>query len=224
MRYKTPLLLFFTTACLVYANTIPNDLVYDDLAVIPDQEVIRDPWALGAIFGGRYFGDLAEQDPLYRPLTVWSLALTYGLNKGLGLPGDHPQARLAGDAVLPVCEQRAQGMSIDQLGELQLERRRRTAVEDHLQAVETFGAPRRRDSNQARDASEYAAPVRQPGIGPPRDAELAQGLVVVADQCSPDALTTARREAHRDEESQIDTGIAAPRSRPVEHHDRRLAA
>ena len=100
MRYKTHLLLLFTMACLVYANTVSNDLVYDDLAVIPDQEVIRDPWALGAIFGGRYFGDLAEQDPLYRPLTVWSLALTYALNQGLGLPGEHPVGFHLGNLLL----------------------------------------------------------------------------------------------------------------------------
>ena len=85
-----PLLIIACAACLLYANTLTNDLVFDDAYVVTGQKAIRHPWDLREIFGGRYYGELREQDPLYRPLTVWTLALNYGANRVLGLPGEHP--------------------------------------------------------------------------------------------------------------------------------------
>ncbi|MCZ6635068.1 MAG: tetratricopeptide repeat protein [bacterium] len=77
-------------ACLFYGNTLPNELLFDDAELIPHQNGLRTPWDVGAIFSGRYWGALKKSDTLYRPLTVWSLSLNYGLNRVLGLPGVHP--------------------------------------------------------------------------------------------------------------------------------------
>ena len=76
-------------ACLIYANTLPNELVFDDRELILNQKAIRNPWDLEAILRGRYWDDLRE-DTLYRPLTIWSLALNYRVNLAIGLPGAHP--------------------------------------------------------------------------------------------------------------------------------------
>ncbi len=56
-------------ACLIYANTLPNELVFDDRELILNQKAIRNPWDLEAILRGRYWDDLRE-DTLYRPLTI----------------------------------------------------------------------------------------------------------------------------------------------------------
>ncbi len=77
-------------ACLLYGNTASNPLVFDDLELISHQKAIRNPGDLQAIFGGRYWGEVREEDVLYRPLTIWSLALNYRANQMLGLPGEHP--------------------------------------------------------------------------------------------------------------------------------------
>jgi Tfp pilus assembly protein PilF len=77
-------------ACLVYGNTLTNALLFDDAELIPHQTALRAPWDLGAIFTGRYWGELKVSDTLYRPLTVWSLSLNYGVNRVLGLSGVHP--------------------------------------------------------------------------------------------------------------------------------------
>ncbi len=84
------LLLVACVACLVYANTLSNGLVFDDVYLIKGQRAIRNPWNFRAILGGRYFGEIQNADPLYRPLTIWTLALNYAANRGLGLPGEHP--------------------------------------------------------------------------------------------------------------------------------------
>ena len=77
-------------ACLLYGNTILNEFVFDDAELIPHQTALRTPGDLWAIFSGRYWGELKKSDTLYRPLTVWSLSLNYGVNQVLGLPGVHP--------------------------------------------------------------------------------------------------------------------------------------
>ena len=77
-------------ASLLYFNTLWNGLVFDDQRVILDQPVISRPWDLPAIFGGRYLEGVFAADPLYRPLTIWSLALNHGANVAFGLPGSHP--------------------------------------------------------------------------------------------------------------------------------------
>ncbi len=85
-----PFLLIACIACLLYVNTVSNGLIFDDQRLIEEQQEIRDPWDLGTIFGGRYWGEIKEKDPLYRPLTIWSLALNHRANRLLGLPGEHP--------------------------------------------------------------------------------------------------------------------------------------
>ena len=83
-------LLIGCIACLLYANTLRNELVFDDQRLIEEQIAIRNPWDLGAILGGRYWGETMKEDPLYRPLTIWSLALNHRANRLLDLPGEHP--------------------------------------------------------------------------------------------------------------------------------------
>ncbi len=77
-------------SCVLYANTLPNHLVSDDAEMIPNNPATHDPFDLKSIFGGRYWGGLIQNDILYRPLTTWTLALNYGANRALGLPGDAP--------------------------------------------------------------------------------------------------------------------------------------
>jgi len=75
-------------ACLLYLNTLTNQLVFDDLELITYNPLVRDPWNLGRIFTSSYWGSILHAGN-YRPLTVWSLACNYGLNEGLGLVGSH---------------------------------------------------------------------------------------------------------------------------------------
>ena len=82
--------LIASIACLLYANTLANELVFDDQRLIEEQMAIRSPWDLSGILGGRYWGETKPEDPLYRPLTIWSLALNHRANRFLGLPGEHP--------------------------------------------------------------------------------------------------------------------------------------
>ncbi len=83
-------LLISCLSCLLYANTLTNELVFDDQRLIEEQTAIRHPWDFVATFGGRYWGEIKKEDPLYRPLTIWSLALNYRVNRILSLPGEHP--------------------------------------------------------------------------------------------------------------------------------------
>ncbi len=75
-------------ACGVYANSLGNELVYDDRKLIPANELMHDPWRLDRILAGRYWGEILHSHH-YRPLTVWTLALNYRANESLGLPGAH---------------------------------------------------------------------------------------------------------------------------------------
>lgn len=76
-------------SCLLYANTLPNALVYDDLELISKNPLTHNPLAFRAIFGSSYWGE-ARIDNIYRPLTVWSLALNYGTNILFGKHGESP--------------------------------------------------------------------------------------------------------------------------------------
>ncbi|MBI4551433.1 MAG: tetratricopeptide repeat protein [Candidatus Latescibacteria bacterium] len=89
LRQAVPFLVIALISCLLYANTVPNPLVYDDLELIPKSTAIRDPWNIQAIFGGSYWGEV-RSGAIYRPLTVWSLALNYRTNELLGEPGEQP--------------------------------------------------------------------------------------------------------------------------------------
>ena len=91
-QFGTKKILGFIVLCayLLYGNTLSNELLFDDAELIPHQISLRAPWDVGAIFSGQYWGELKKSDTLYRPLTVWTLSLNYGLNQVLGLPGTHP--------------------------------------------------------------------------------------------------------------------------------------
>jgi tetratricopeptide (TPR) repeat protein len=60
----------------VFANSIGNGFVYDDLAVIEGNTRLEDPWDLKAFFTTSYWDE--DKDALYRPLTIWSWALDQG--------------------------------------------------------------------------------------------------------------------------------------------------
>jgi tetratricopeptide (TPR) repeat protein len=77
----------FALACGLYAGTLANELVYDDLKLIPHNPLMRDPWDVRALLMGRYWGEVLHSLH-YRPLTVWTLALNYWTNQVLGLDGD----------------------------------------------------------------------------------------------------------------------------------------
>lgn len=69
---------------LAYLNTLSNDLVFDDLGFLTGNVALQRPWDLAAIFGGPYrLFDLPTA--LYRPLTVWSIAVDTRINLALGL-------------------------------------------------------------------------------------------------------------------------------------------
>ena len=84
-RTAAALLLVLLLSGLVYANTWSHELVGDDRKLIPDRQVLRDPWNVTSVFGEPYWG---PDDNLYRPLTLWSLALDYRTNTALSLPGE----------------------------------------------------------------------------------------------------------------------------------------
>lgn len=80
----------FSIACLVYANTLFNELVFDDQLLILEHTAIRDFANLREIWLGRFWGEIWPHNILYRPLTLWTLALNFGLNTWLGLEGPQP--------------------------------------------------------------------------------------------------------------------------------------
>jgi protein O-mannosyl-transferase len=79
----------FLVACLAFANTLFNELVYDDLLLISDQVAIRSPLNLSPIWLGTFWGDIWPYNIIYRPVTLWTLSLNYGLNELLGWSGSH---------------------------------------------------------------------------------------------------------------------------------------
>ena len=85
---RVALTLVVLVACGVYANTLGNELVYDDRKLIPANELMHDPWRVDQILVGRYWGEILHSHH-YRPLTVWTLAFNYWANESLGLPGAH---------------------------------------------------------------------------------------------------------------------------------------
>ena len=89
-RSLGPGLLIVALACLVHVNTVTTELVSDDAVLIPSQEAFHNPWDLEGIFGGLLWGDLLVGQTLYRPLTVWTLALNYRVNEWVGLDGANP--------------------------------------------------------------------------------------------------------------------------------------
>lgn len=62
----------------VYANTLRNGFVYDDL-IIFHSPLLDQPWNLGAIFDNQFRPAIAGRVAVYRPLNDWSHLLNYRL-------------------------------------------------------------------------------------------------------------------------------------------------
>jgi tetratricopeptide (TPR) repeat protein len=75
-------------ACAVYANSLANGLVYDDVSVIAENEAVRDPLDLRTIFLTPSWYQQGNPTILYRPLATWTFALNHALH-GLDPPGYH---------------------------------------------------------------------------------------------------------------------------------------
>ncbi|MBI3447961.1 MAG: tetratricopeptide repeat protein [Acidobacteria bacterium] len=73
---------------LLYANTIPNEFVFDDIAVVRDNPFARDPSAVRDIFLSSYWAGAHGPADLYRPITILSLALNRAVT-GEGAAGYH---------------------------------------------------------------------------------------------------------------------------------------
>jgi protein O-mannosyl-transferase len=81
--------LIVLVAGLVYANTLSNRFVFDDLDLIPNNSLAHDATELGAIFGGPY--QFQERPAtLYRPLAIWTIAANTGINRVAGNAGPEP--------------------------------------------------------------------------------------------------------------------------------------
>jgi protein O-mannosyl-transferase len=59
----------------VFANSLRNGFVYDDIPIIRDNPRLDAPMDLPAFFGTSYWGEKQPGTRIYRPLTIWSFAL-----------------------------------------------------------------------------------------------------------------------------------------------------
>jgi len=96
-------LVIVVVALLGYARVVGHDHVLDDQALIPNQSVLQTPLDMQQVILGRYWGDLRSQDTLYRPLTIWTLALNHWVNTLVGLPGEHATVYRITSVVLHAC-------------------------------------------------------------------------------------------------------------------------
>ncbi|MBI5506206.1 MAG: tetratricopeptide repeat protein [Deltaproteobacteria bacterium] len=87
-------------AVLVYANAIGNSFVYDDLELLAHNRLIQAGASHVADIGGASYWGGARADQLYRPLTIWSLALDWSLNAALGREGRDPVVFLLSNVLL----------------------------------------------------------------------------------------------------------------------------
>ena len=71
------ILLIAAMAFLVFANSLGNGFVFDDLPIIKENPAIRHLSDLRAIFAAGYWPD--RLDLLYRPLVIFSYALNYAV-------------------------------------------------------------------------------------------------------------------------------------------------
>ena len=88
-RVSVALLVILLAACVVYANTLSNGLVFDDLEAIPGNPLLQHPSDVAAIFGG-VFRIGQRPGTLYRPLTVWTLAVNDRIGTLMGRPAADP--------------------------------------------------------------------------------------------------------------------------------------
>ncbi len=82
--------LIFLAACVVYANSLGGEFVFDDTSIVLNNPQIR---GLGfanlkQIFGSHYWQTAAGQGGLYRPVVILSYAVNYALG-GLEPAGYH---------------------------------------------------------------------------------------------------------------------------------------
>ncbi len=101
-RTRTLVLLVAAAAIAAYANTLGHTLVYDDV-VIRQNPLMQAPGDVLGIFAAPYYGPLRADVDLYRPFTVWTLAWNWGLNRLLGLAGDHPASFHAFNVLAHAC-------------------------------------------------------------------------------------------------------------------------
>lgn len=69
-------------AILLYSGTLGHGFVYDDIDIAQRNPLARDPGDLGQIFGSHYWAGVHERGNLYRPLTIWTLALNHAAGGG----------------------------------------------------------------------------------------------------------------------------------------------
>jgi tetratricopeptide (TPR) repeat protein len=75
-------------ACAVYANSLANGLVYDDVHVIVENAAVRSPFDLRTIFLTPSWFQRGNPTIVYRPLVTWTFALNHAAH-GLGPLGYH---------------------------------------------------------------------------------------------------------------------------------------
>ena len=82
-----PYILILLLAVLLYSQTLFHELVWDDPLLLPSHPLLREPWNLPALFTSTYWPNAESVG--YRPFTIWTFALNYGLNDLIGrLPFD----------------------------------------------------------------------------------------------------------------------------------------
>lgn len=64
---------------LLYAHTALNGFVFDDVNVAVRNPIAHDPLAVREIFTSHYWANVEKPGNLYRPLTIWSLALNHAI-------------------------------------------------------------------------------------------------------------------------------------------------
>lgn len=58
----------FVVAALCYANTVGGEFVFDDLKLIVNNDIVKDPGRIGELFVGNLWGLLGRDSNYYRPL------------------------------------------------------------------------------------------------------------------------------------------------------------
>lgn len=78
-RWAIPAIALVSIAA--YLNTLPGPPVWDDAELLTEQPLVSEPAKIVEIFSSPYWG---PDDYLYRPLTVWTLALGHGVAELVG--------------------------------------------------------------------------------------------------------------------------------------------
>ena len=68
-------MLIFLLAFGVFANSLGNGFVYDDVGIIAQNPRLESPWDVRTFFSTSYWGNFLPNSRLYRPLTIMSLAV-----------------------------------------------------------------------------------------------------------------------------------------------------